>query len=96
METRMQCAWVNHFGKAKLLYATQALKVRMVDYIEQELRRNCYKAVYRVVKDFFLVHYTEWLSYLMVELVIYTYLKYSLPALFKVHTFNYVNFRKYK
>ena len=55
METRMQRPGVNHLRKAQLLNAAQALEVGMVDDVEQELRRNCYKAVNRVVEDFFLV-----------------------------------------
>ena len=55
METRVQRSRLNHFRQAQLLNAAKALKVGMVDDVEQELRRNCYKAVNRVVEYFFLV-----------------------------------------
>ena len=55
MKTGMQSAGINQVRHAQLFDVTQPLEIRMLDKIENQVWRDTYKAVNRVVNYFLLI-----------------------------------------
>jgi lysophospholipase L1-like esterase len=52
MKTCVKSAGINDIGQAKLPYPPEPLKIRMVDQIVEQIRRDRYKPVDRIVNNF--------------------------------------------
>jgi hypothetical protein len=57
LKARVHRTGVNEAGQAQLTYAAQPLKVWMMDNIMKKVAGYTNKPIYRIINDFFLIHF---------------------------------------